>query len=473
MIYYILRRLVWSVLTVFGVMLLTFFLFRSVGGDIASAWKGAKAPAHQKAEWNHKYGYDRPLYINVHSRLVLLDHAGGNFPLHVEESRGSNAIDALLLISPTLDEVGEMELEGQARDKSRSDVQALVGRYVWRLDRQTPVVAPAGQPSLTDGEGLLLKPRKKAVPATGPAAQPAPPPPVILTFWLSDGTSLDVNLSGAATTGELIDLINNHGDNRGRLRAGISEYRWTHFFRSQFFHHLATSATFSSVSLKNGQKLTEIIGEHMGYSLAIMVPAMAIGWFLDLVIASFVAYYRGSLVDRIGVFLAVLGMCIPVLAFMMYGQALMYRVYPECAYGVDHRVNVYLPVAILVVAGMGAGVRFYRTIILDETNREYVRTAKAKGLPLHNILFKHVLKNCMLPILTSLVMSIPFLIMGNLILEQYFGVPGLGDLLLQSFTERNEPILNGLVFLLSVMYTASVLITDICYGIFDPRIRLR
>jgi len=79
----------------------------------------------------------------------------------------------------------------------------------------------------------------------------------------------------------------------------------------------------------------------------------------------------------------------------------------------------------------------------------------------------------MLPILTSLVMSIPFLIMGNLILEQYFGVPGLGDLLLQSFTERNEPILNGLVFLLSVMYTASVLITDVCYGIFDPRIRLR
>ena len=94
-------------------------------------------------------------------------------------------------------------------------------------------------------------------------------------------------------------------------------------------------------------------------------------------------------------------------------------------------------------------------------------------MPLPGVLFKHVLKNCMLPILTSLVMTIPFLMMGGLLVESFFGIPGLGDLMITSINDRNEPVLNGLVFLLSLIYVVSVLITDVCYAMFDPRIRLR
>jgi peptide/nickel transport system permease protein len=127
----------------------------------------------------------------------------------------------------------------------------------------------------------------------------------------------------------------------------------------------------------------------------------------------------------------------------------------------------------MVLANLGGEVRFYRTVILDETNRDYVRTARAKGVPLPTILFRHVIKNCMLPILTSLIMAIPFLILGNLLLESYFGVPGLGELMMTAINERNEPILSGLVFLTALIYTLGVLLTDLSYAFFDPRIRLR
>jgi peptide/nickel transport system permease protein len=173
------------------------------------------------------------------------------------------------------------------------------------------------------------------------------------------------------------------------------------------------------------------------------------------------------------VFLSVLGMCVPFLAFMIYGQWLMFNTAPSRAYGLFYRSNIYVPVLIMTIAGLGGSVRFYRTVILDEVNRDYVRTARAKGAPLTSILFVHVLKNCMLPILTNLILAIPFLIMGSLLVETYFGIPGLGDLTISSITNRDEPILNAMVFLTAVIYTLGVTLTDISYAVFDPRVRLR
>ncbi len=166
-------------------------------------------------------------------------------------------------------------------------------------------------------------------------------------------------------------------------------------------------------------------------------------------------------------------MCIPFLAYMLLAQVIMFRIHPPAAYGVANPANVYLPVFIAVIASTGGAVRFYRTVILDEVHRDYVRTARAKGVPLSGVLFRHVLGNCMLPILTSLVMSIPFLIMGSLLLERFFGVPGLGDLLLNSITTRDVPIITGLTFLTAVIYVIALLVTDVLYAVFDPRIRLR
>ncbi len=465
MLSYVLRRLVLAVFTVFGVMVLTFLLFRGVAGDVAAAHVGAKATAQQLADWRHRHGYDRPMWVNLHAQLTLTDRTGGDArPFAVREPAGSNAAEALALIP------------------SRHSESRWIGRYVFRLDRGTPLKA------LTEGE--RLKPPAPAAPplpqsatapasvattpATQPARAPAPPPPAAaLTFELSDGSALTVGLDGVGTAGELIDRINHAPGNDGDVRAGISDRAFATLFESQFFDHLYTSVTFQARSLVTNRKLTEIIYSHAPYSLALTVPAMVIGWGLALVISSVVAYYRGTIIDRLGVFLSVLGMCVPFLAYMIYGQWLMFEIAPRHAYGVFYRSNLYVPITIMVFAGLGSSVRFYRTVILDEVNRDYVRTARAKGAPLRTVLFRHVLKNCMLPILTNLILAIPLLILGSLLVEQYFGIPGLGDLLLTSIQSRDEPILNAMVFLTALIYTVGLLITDISYAVFDPRIRLR
>ncbi len=298
-------------------------------------------------------------------------------------------------------------------------------------------------------------------------------PKPIVRFTLTDGTDITIDLSGVTTCGDVLDRINRHPENQGRLEARISEWSVRHLWDSQFFHHLYDTATFRARSLKDNQTLWEIIRQRAPKSLAITVPAFAVGWVLAMIIACFVAYYRGGLGDKLGVILSVLGMCIPFLAFMIYGQWLMFEISPKHAYGTFYRVNIYVPIVIMVIAGLGGNVRFYRTVILNEIHHDYVRTALAKGVAPSSILFKHVLRNCMLPILTSLIMTIPFLIMGSLLVETYFGIAGLGDLMITSIQDRNEPIINAMVFLTAITYTLGVILTDISYAVFDPRIRLQ
>lgn len=470
MIAYILRRLGWSILTVFGVMLLTFILFRGMPGDIAAAHVGQKARQQDRAEWLSRHGYDRPKLVNTHRRLVVIDNTEGDKPLGADDDKaaGSQAADALALF-------GESP---KAEEGESNDITRLLGRFIKNLDRDTPLS------ELTEGRPMakVLPPPE---PTTQPTTAPAPVNGPIIMFSLRDGSNLKIDFtslakiegdkflaSDEAACGDLIDLINKHPENKGRIKAAITDWGWTDLFDSQFFDHMSKSVTFNASSLVLKKKLTDIIAERAPDSLALTVPALAIGWILAMIISSFVAYYRGTVLDKLGVFLSVLGMCIPFLAFMIYGQWLMFSIAPTRAYGMAYRSNVYLPIAIMVIAGLGASVRFYRTVILDQVHQDYVRTARAKGASLPAVLFKHVLKNCMLPILTNLILALPFLIMGSLLVETYFGIPGLGDLLLSSINQRDEPVVNAMVFLTAVIYTTGVMLTDISYALFDPRIRL-
>ena len=514
---FILRRLVQTFFTVLGVMLITFLLFRVVSGDIAASRLGEKATERRKAEYRRIYGYDRPEVFNLHRSLVILDKTAGEKPLGAKDVTGGNAAAALALFShqATLTEEEMKELKSQPR------ADRLEGRSVFWLTRQTPIEklsaykplseqapapakAPATPPATAPATGPSTSPATQAasVPATAPAVTPstaatataaatepatstAPaqePRPVdplmsakyspVIIFSLANGESIAVDLAGARTAGDVIDRINEKSG--GKIEASISSWSPLQLFDSQFFHHLWTSATFQGRSLIDNKKLTTIMGEKAQYSLALQIPVLAIEWFVGLIIACYVAYYRGGLADRIGVFLSVLGMCIPFLAFLIIGQWIMFSVGTgEHAYGIYHIGNIYVPIAIAVIAGLGGQVRFYRTVILDETNRDYVRTARAKGVPLPSILFKHVLRNCMLPILTSLVMTIPFLMMGSLLIESMFGIPGLGDLMLTSIRNGNEPLVSGLVFLTALIYSLSILVTDVLYAVVDPRIRLK
>jgi peptide/nickel transport system permease protein len=167
-------------------------------------------------------------------------------------------------------------------------------------------------------------------------------------------------------------------------------------------------------------------------------------------------------------------MSVNYLVWIIFGQyflAYVSRWFP--IWGFESWRYLVLPVLIGVVSGLGAELRLYRTIMLDEMYRDYVRTAFAKGVSRRGVLFKHVLKNAMIPILTSVVMAIPFLYTGNLLLESFFGIPGLGNMGVNAFNNSDFDVIRGLVLVGSVIYVIANLLTDICYAIVDPRVRLR
>jgi peptide/nickel transport system permease protein len=189
-----------------------------------------------------------------------------------------------------------------------------------------------------------------------------------------------------------------------------------------------------------------------------------------------VAYYRATYVDFWGTIIAVIVMSVSTLFYIIGGQWIfgkVLRLFPISGYdaGVNMFKFVALPVVIGVISGIGAGVRFYRTIFLEEVNQDYVRTARAKGLSEAVILFKHALKNAMIPILTNVVLAIPLLFVGSLVMEAFFAIPGLGSFTIEAIQSQDFAIVRSMLYLGSVMYIASLLLTDISYTLVDPRVR--
>ncbi|HLK57279.1 MAG TPA: ABC transporter permease, partial [Chthonomonadaceae bacterium] len=194
-------------------------------------------------------------------------------------------------------------------------------------------------------------------------------------------------------------------------------------------------------------------------------------------VSLFVAYYRGTYIDYWGMFLCVLMMSIVYIVWVVAGQYLLGKILkysPLVGYreGWTSWHFLMLPVVIGILQGLGSSVRFYRTVMLDEMNLDYVRTARAKGVSEVAILFKHVLKNAMTPILTSTVSIIPQLILGNLVLESFFGIPGLGGITVDAVNSQDFATVRAITFLGAVLYIAGLILTDVSYALFDPRVRL-
>ena len=212
-------------------------------------------------------------------------------------------------------------------------------------------------------------------------------------------------------------------------------------------------------------------------SLAIAFPTFLLGVLVNITIAMFVAYFRATYIDYWGLILCVITMSISTLFYIIAGQYLFsicLRLVPMSGYdtGAHMFKFVMLPVAIGVISGIGTGVRFYRTIFLEVINNDFIRTARAKGLSEVKVLFKHALKNAMIPILTGLVMSIPFLFYGSLLMEAFFAVPGLGGYTLEAINGQDFAVVRSMVYLGAVLNIIGLLLTDISYTLVDPRVRL-
>ena len=227
---------------------------------------------------------------------------------------------------------------------------------------------------------------------------------------------------------------------------------------------------------EDGRDITREIGLRMGPSLAIALPTFILGLFVTVSFALLLAFFRSTNLDFWGVVLCVAMMSISGLFYIIGGQYLvskLWRLVPISGYavGLDAWKFLILPVVIGVISGIGSSTRWYRTIFLEEIGKDYVRTARAKGLSELIVLFRHVLRNAMIPILTGVVVVIPLLFMGSLLTESFFGIPGLGSYTIDAIQAQDFAVVRAMVFIGSVLYIAGLILTDISYTFVDPRIR--
>jgi peptide/nickel transport system permease protein len=244
-----------------------------------------------------------------------------------------------------------------------------------------------------------------------------------------------------------------------------------------FFQKSVKLFAFDFGSSDSGRDIGYDISQRMWPSLAIALPVLLVGLAINISYALMIVFFRATYIDVGSVVLLVAMMSISGLFYIIGGQFLvgkLLHLVPISGYdtGFDAAKFLMLPVVVGVVGGIGTGTRLYRTFFLEEVNRDYVRTARAKGLRERAVLFRHVLRNALIPILTGVVAVLPLLFMGALITESFFGVPGLGSYTIDAINRQDFAIVRAMVFLGSVLYILGLILTDISYTMVDPRVRL-
>lgn len=228
---------------------------------------------------------------------------------------------------------------------------------------------------------------------------------------------------------------------------------------------------------ESGRDITTDVATRMWPSLAVALPSFVIGIWVNICVALLVVMFHATRLDRWFVFTFVALMSISYLFYIIGGQYLVaktWKLVPISGFHTEGQTwrFLILPVLVSVVAGIGSGARWYRTLFLEEAGQDYVRTARAKGASELRVLFRHILPNALLPILTGVVVVIPTLFMGSLLIEAFFGIPGLGSYMLEAIRAQDFAIVRSMVFIGSVLYIIGLILTDISYTVVDPRVRL-
>ncbi len=267
--------------------------------------------------------------------------------------------------------------------------------------------------------------------------------------------------------------IRNHGYDRPRFwnpERPADTMLADHFRRMLSFDFGASDADDVPISKR--------LREGIGPSLSLTVPLFVLGLLLGIPLALLVAFFRDTYIDRTGVVICVLLMSVSTLLYIIGGQYLlgkMLRWFPISGFDPAPAVVarfLALPVVVGVIAGLGDSIRFDRTVFVEETSKDYVRTARAKGAGEARIMLRHVLRNGLIPILTQIVIAIPFLFTGSILLESFFGIPGLGSITVDAINANDFATLRTMVFIGSLLFVAGQILTDVSYTLADPRVRL-
>lgn len=278
------------------------------------------------------------------------------------------------------------------------------------------------------------------------------------------------------TPAAVVQWKQDHGYNEplllNRKASGLRMVTDTVFFRKSmrlFWFQFGRSDDGRDIGLE--------IERRAGPSLAIAIPTFVIGIAVNISLALFLVLFRSGVLDRLGQLVLVVMMSVSTLFYVIGGQFLFaesLKLVPVSGYasGIHALRFVVLPVLVGVVSGLGSGARLYRTFFLEEIARDYVRSARARGLSEIRILFRHVLPNGLVPILTGAVAVIPSLFLGSLILESFFSIPGLGAYTLDAIQAQDFATVRAMVFLGAFTNVLGYVLADISYTLVDPRIRL-
>jgi peptide/nickel transport system permease protein len=249
------------------------------------------------------------------------------------------------------------------------------------------------------------------------------------------------------------------------------------FTQTIFFQKSAGLFLFRFGVSDSGRNIAADIRSRALPSLAVALPTLMLGLLVNICFALMMVLFRSTYLEQAGTILCVMLMSVSSLFFIIGGQfifAKLLRLVPISGYddGFAAIKFLILPVLIGVFSGIGAGSRWYRTLFLEEVEKDYVRTARSKGLTETQTLIAHVLPNALIPILTGVVVVLPSLFMGSLIMESFFSIPGLGSYTIDAINSQDFAIVRAMVFLGSVLYIAGLILTDISYTLVDPRVSL-
>ena len=226
------------------------------------------------------------------------------------------------------------------------------------------------------------------------------------------------------------------------------------------------------------QTISTMITDGIGATLSLTVPAFAFSIVFALILGMVAAYFRGSAFDR-GIMVTCLGMLsISSLAYVLALQYLLafkggfFPISGWDATWTGRWEYLILPALILFVLVLGENILIYRTVIVEESLQDYARTARAKGLNTRDIYGRHILKNAMIPIITIIVIEMPFLITGSVVIENFFGIPGIGGITIKALNESDFPVIKAMTVISSILYMLFNLLSDVLYAVVDPRIKL-
>jgi peptide/nickel transport system permease protein len=421
---YVIHRVLEMIPTTVGVLLLAFLLFHVVGGSPAQVIKGKNASAESLAAFDARYGYDKPLFCGSWARLRALP------------------------------------------DQHPATAAAAAPAPQRQVPLAYPLSAGTYRLTLTAASGATDAPRVEMVRQGG-----------------RDGRALTTNRLTAVRHGRGWTVVFTVPPEQrvttllleGAAAAPLTlRKRTRHFLDSQLGHFLGGLLRGDlGTSAEYDLSVGKILWRGVGPSLAITVPILVGGTVLAVMLGLLCAMWRGGGVDRVILLVSTALMSINYVVWVLAGQyflAFRLRLFP--LWGFEGCVYVLLPVLIGILGGLGRDIRFYRAVILDEIYRPYVRTAWAKGLTGTQVMVGHVLRNSLIPMITYVSLSIPFLFTGSLLLESFYGIPGLGVVSLNAIHSSDMAVVRAVVIVGALLYQGVNLLTDLCYAWLDPRVRL-